>query len=711
MKRLLVLALLLLLPLAQAADYLAVDGGGTAEVRVWRHDSTGFTEIQSFAVSNQGTDFSPNKDFFAFGKGSTPFVNLYSVSGDTFTPLSISAAPGQVFHMDFSEDGQFFATAGAVSPYMKVYTISGTTFTGLSAPATIPTGTAQSVAFSPDGNFLAVAHATSPYLSIYSISGTTFTKLPDPATLPTGLGIDVSWTDDSSKLAVAHSGSPYVTVYGVSGATFTKLSNPTLPTGATVAGGVDFNAQGTLLAATTDGAPPLLLYSVEEDSFTKLADLATPATGANGDLSFNEDGSALAVPLSVSPWLKLYSVVGTTLSLTSNPPNVPAGTLNGASFASGIQGATQIFCAEPLAVRFGYNFEEGWDYGTAPVGDIDGQVFYSSAQSDNFDFLGLGLDGTSRAYTVDFSVEASGEGRVSTFKAVFSFDTTAAGIPSVGNKGNAVDTGMSENSVRVTFREDGADWDVELHSVVDGASTEDADTTIGDNPESEPTTTTNSFRFVVDTRSGNEEYRIERYDGAVILNAAIPAAHIDAMIGSQWFVNQGSNSFLNTITAIESEEGNTGVSTCVTDLEGVSSVNAPPPRRPRRPRRSRWRHHWRSTILPRRECWHPCRRDRHEPRPNRVAPGDAPHPGPRRGDGFCYAGPGAPGGRRGAWDGSGLRPHPDLVPGVPGHPWRGAHRVLQAWWMIDPQPHSRRLCSRPSLHYSSPHHWIGGSRR
>lgn len=587
MKRLILLVALLLVPGANALNYLAEAHSTSPYMTVYQADGTTFTKLADPATlptgQGGGTSFSPDESLLAVAHDVSPYVSIYTVSGTTLTKLSNPATlpTGQAFDVDFSDDGAFLAVAHATSPYITIYSVSGTTFTKISDPATLPAGNAIGVDFSPSGDFLAVAHQVSPFVSIYGITGTTFTKLANPGTLPTGTGQEVSFNPDTSMLAVAHTASPFVSIYTISGSTFTKITNPaTLPTG--TPSGADFSPDGALLALAHATSPYITIYSVSGTTFTKLSDPATLPAGDGYGADFSADGQALAIAHDTTPFLTIYSVDGTTFVKQENPANLPAGNGRGLSFSPNFdfQGPLQIFCAEPLAARFGYNFNEGWDYVTPnsnfETGVVEsGKRFRSASDGNNRDYLGLGLDKSSRAYEVHFSIVAAVEGGTSIFKAIFSFEDD---IPAVGNKGNAVDTGVSRNSVRVTFEEQGNDWDVELHSVVNGVSTQDDQVDIGDNPNNAPSPTENSFVFVVDTRTGTEEYRIEREDGTVILNAALPAGFVEETIGSQWFVHQGE-SFAEDYLMVDPDdiEGGTGTSTCVTDLEGFDSLNAPPP--------------------------------------------------------------------------------------------------------------------------------------
>lgn len=586
MKRVIFLALLFLVPGASAFNYMAVTHVTTPYVSIYEADAEGYTKLTDPGVlpAGAGSDaaFSPDGDFLAVAHSTTPFVTIYSVSGSTFTKLTNPATlpTGTGRGVAFSPDGNFLAVSHSTSPYVTIYSISGSTFTKLTDPATLPAGDGYGVDFAGDSSYMAVSHITTPFVTIYSIFGSTFTKLANPSTLPTGNGLGVDISDDSAYLAVAHDVSPYVTVYSVSGSTFTKLTNPaTLPTGA--AEDVAFSPESDFLAVAHAVSPRVSIYTLSGSSLTKIANPATLPTGDGYGVRFSPDGNVLSVGHDTTPYVTIYARDETTFTKQADPDTIPTGNARGIAFTDDFSqtGPTQIFCAEPLAVRFGYNFKEGFPY-QQPGGDFITDVhngpkrFESGATSDNRDYLGLGLDKSSRAYEVHFSIVTAAEGRNSIFKAIFSFQDD---IPAVGNKGNAVDTGVSANSVRVTMTEQGGDWDVELHSVVDGVSAEDDAVDIGDNPNHEPTINENSFVFVVDTRAGTEEYRIEREDGTVILNAAIPPEFVDETVGSQWFVNQGSNTVLNSFLALDPDSLVTGTSTCLTDLEGVSSVNAPPP--------------------------------------------------------------------------------------------------------------------------------------
>ncbi len=181
------------------------------------------------------------------GAGASPSISVYSVSGQA--PASTLArvanftvGGGQIgYSLAYTSTGSHLAVAHDVSPYVTVFSISGDTYTKVSDPATLPTGNVRGVAWNPDGTSLAVAHTTSPFVTIYNRSGNTLTKVANPPDLPAGNGTMVSWSADGTSLAVAHATSPFVTIYNRSGDTFTKVANPaTLPPSS--ARGVDFSS-------------------------------------------------------------------------------------------------------------------------------------------------------------------------------------------------------------------------------------------------------------------------------------------------------------------------------------------------------------------------------------------------------------------------------------------------------------------------------------
>lgn len=239
--------------------------------------------------------------YLAMSVDTTPFINVYSRSGTTFTKLSnpatLPAGAGNGICVDGG--GEFFAVAHTTSPFVTIYQRSGSTLTKLTNPGTLPTGNGQDCACSVAGDFLYVAHTTSPYITAYQRSGTTYTKLTNPAALPSTTCQHVS--TDSAGVIVAVATSTVVTVYERSGTTLTKLNDIT--PGGTISG-VAVSPSGGHVAITQGTADYVKVYERSGSTFTALKSPTTP-TGSGGRPAWSADGRYLCAgaggPTSLQP--------------------------------------------------------------------------------------------------------------------------------------------------------------------------------------------------------------------------------------------------------------------------------------------------------------------------------------------------------------------------------------------------------------------------
>ena len=100
-----------------------------------------------------------------------------------------------------------------INLFITVYPWSSGFGTKYANPATLPTGTGQTVAFSPNGADIAVAHSTTPFITAYPWSSGFGTKYSNPATLPTGTSAGVAFSPNGADITVAHSITPFITAY------------------------------------------------------------------------------------------------------------------------------------------------------------------------------------------------------------------------------------------------------------------------------------------------------------------------------------------------------------------------------------------------------------------------------------------------------------------------------------------------------------------
>jgi 6-phosphogluconolactonase (cycloisomerase 2 family) len=173
------------------------------------------------ASTGRGVSYSANGQYLAVAHDTTPFVTIYSISGDTYTKLAdpSSLPAGAGFGVTFSRDTSYLAVAHTTTPFVTVYAIATTTFTKLVDPVSLPGGNGKGVGFSTDNQFLSVAHATTPFVTNYALNFgasaglTTLVKETNPGTLPAGQGNGARFSPDNRWLAVAHTTTPFVTIY------------------------------------------------------------------------------------------------------------------------------------------------------------------------------------------------------------------------------------------------------------------------------------------------------------------------------------------------------------------------------------------------------------------------------------------------------------------------------------------------------------------
>jgi len=122
---------------------------------------------------------------------------------------------------DYSSDGELFVTGLTISPYLNVFTVSGDTYTISTAPPSIPADSAYQPRFSSDAKYLGWAVNVSPFYALYerNIDTNTFTQF-------TGLPVAVAspicfeWSPTGANFATCGSGAN-MQVYRRNGTTVT----------------------------------------------------------------------------------------------------------------------------------------------------------------------------------------------------------------------------------------------------------------------------------------------------------------------------------------------------------------------------------------------------------------------------------------------------------------------------------------------------------
>lgn len=280
--------------------------------------NSSFSSLPGTGENNASTvEFSRDSASLWVGVVNSPYIFVYSISGNTFTLDSnsnFSASPNaNVRSINFNAAGTSVAFATGASPFFKVYNISGKTYTLLTLPAGLPTNTGMDVNWAPDGTNLALAGYGTPFLVVLNRSGNTFT-VKTGITQISGPAYSVNYNNTGTYLAVTSNTSPYINTYGISGGTYTKLSNPgTLP------GGLTNNSAwstvtntlfvGTNRSGITSGQ--LLTYSA---SGSTVSYVGATSVGSMGGMSVCSATNTLLVQHSISPGVNEFAISGTSLT-------------------------------------------------------------------------------------------------------------------------------------------------------------------------------------------------------------------------------------------------------------------------------------------------------------------------------------------------------------------------------------------------------------
>ena len=256
--------------------YLAAAYVGVYYLMVWKRNADTFTLLYT---NSTVTDTSSDHDavswrrdgiYIAMARGSEGArVALFKRTNDSITQIvDPPTAADETYSLQFSKYNDYLACIGHVSPYVTIYSYSGDTFTKLANPTTLPTNQSHGLAFCK--GYLAVFHNTTPFVTIYKQNENTFTKLANPSILPSGLCKGGAFSPDGMYLLILSNYSPYAILYKRAGDTFTKLANPTTLTQSTSYqfAGAAFTEDGLYCAITSPATSPYLaVYKASTTSF------------------------------------------------------------------------------------------------------------------------------------------------------------------------------------------------------------------------------------------------------------------------------------------------------------------------------------------------------------------------------------------------------------------------------------------------------------
>jgi hypothetical protein len=256
--------------------YLAAAYVGIYYLMVWKRNGDTFTllytnsTVTDTSSDHDAVSWSRDGIYIAMARGSEGArVALFKRTNDSITQIvDPPTAADETYSLQFSKYNDYLACIGHVSPYVTIYSYSGDTFTKLANPTTLPTNQSHGLAFCK--GYLAVFHNTTPFVTIYKQSENAFTKLANPSILPSGLCKGGAFSPDGMYLLILSNYSPYAILYKRAGDTFTKLANPTTLTQSTSYqfAGAAFTEDGLYYAITSPATSPYLaVYKASTTSF------------------------------------------------------------------------------------------------------------------------------------------------------------------------------------------------------------------------------------------------------------------------------------------------------------------------------------------------------------------------------------------------------------------------------------------------------------
>ena len=193
------------------------------------------TSLNAINIAEATIAFNPSGSLLAARgsfDGSTYSVIIFNTSAETLSYVTTLTPGGTTYCLDWSSDGQYLAVGTSVSPYLNIYSVSGTTFTQVSGTTITPsTGGVRSIKFAPTNNDFVLTNYNNPAnLRTYNITGNTVTLLSNlsyPASLPVN-GPVSSLTWSSATLFAGCYDSTLTTYYPVF---FSKSGNTVTPLG------------------------------------------------------------------------------------------------------------------------------------------------------------------------------------------------------------------------------------------------------------------------------------------------------------------------------------------------------------------------------------------------------------------------------------------------------------------------------------------------
>ena len=294
-------------------NFVAIGTSATPWHAVYQANGDTITKLADLAsmigIATNGVALSSDATYLAFAQNSSSTsLSIYKRSGLSFTRLTNPVQPASSSRcLAFSPSDEFLAVGSNTTPFVEVYQRSTDTFTKVTSTMTQPTADVASVAWSADNSYLMVGYLTNaPYLNIYNRSGTTFTLMTLTGGNPTGQVFGVAVSPDGTLFAAAHTSAPYITMYQRSGNTFTKLSDSFDFNPGANATSIAWSPDGMNLIVGTVSGSNYVLYKRRGTSFTRLAPAQTPPTGQTNGVAFNPNQNYFAAAHSTTPFISIY---------------------------------------------------------------------------------------------------------------------------------------------------------------------------------------------------------------------------------------------------------------------------------------------------------------------------------------------------------------------------------------------------------------------
>ncbi len=275
--------------------------GTNSIFRIYKIDTT-FKITQRYYNYKAGilnVDFSPDNRFLSLFSSFDKTVNIYKLNPDNYnlSYLYYINSNNLSYHNHlFSADGKFFATPLGTS--VNLYSISGDTFTFFES-LTDHKDTVNTIAFSRTGNFLATG-GDDKILNIYSINGNTINHIAKLRLEDEINSIDFS---PNNKFIAISEWEKNIKIYWIIGNKFSLIHE--IPTNNNEVESICFSPNGKILAvAYGDGT--VEIYFINGKSFSLLNTLSDH-TSAVTDISFSPDGKLFAIA-SLDNTIKIYSI-------------------------------------------------------------------------------------------------------------------------------------------------------------------------------------------------------------------------------------------------------------------------------------------------------------------------------------------------------------------------------------------------------------------